>query len=152
VSRVGNQATSFIGPNVVVDVFGTITLESDALITNPIPVFDPNVTLDAASNAGGTVRIGDEYDRAEDVAEEFADAFDGLGAFLAPFLADVESLGNSFVHAGGVLPPGQVAVAGGANILNAYNQAASGIAAGAKSTSARCPRQPRRTWCSMPKA
>ncbi len=132
VSKLGNQATSFIGPNAVVDAVTDVILESAAVATNPIPVFDPSVTLDPVSGATGTDRIGDEYDRAAAVSNGFAAAFDGLGAFLAPSLADATALGSSFVHAGGVLPAGEVAIAGGVNILDVYNQAASGIAAGAK--------------------
>jgi hypothetical protein len=131
-ARVANQATSFIGPNVVVDVTGTILLDSDAVITNPIPAFAPTILLADTDTGTGTDRIGEEYADADAVAAELDAALQPLATFLAPYLADPDRAGTSFVHAGSSVPPDQVAIAGGVNYLDVYNQAASGIAAGAQ--------------------
>ena len=109
---------------------GDITLDSDAIVMNPIPVFDPNVPIPLQGDPS-LLLIPSEYDRAEDASDDFVDAFDGLGNFLAPYLLDASLLGNSFVHAGGGTPAGDLAIAGAVNVLDVYNQAGSGIFAGA---------------------
>ena len=136
VNEIANQASSFIGHNAIVDVFGDITLVSDALVTNPMPVFDPDLSLVDSDVMTGQDRVAEQFADADAVAATVGAQLGGLedpaGYDLNSFLADPDSMGSSFVHAGGDLPEGQVGIAGGVSALNVYNQAASGIASGAR--------------------
>ena len=75
--------------------------------TNPIPVFDPSITLDPVSGATGTDRIGDEYDRAAGGVERLRRRVRRSRCIprAVPGRRDRPRL--SFVHAGGVLPAGR---------------------------------------------
>ena len=116
-----NQATSFLGYNVIVDVAGVLSLTSAATIASPYDVFDP------------TLALGDLGDSAADVntaSERVASALEALTVFLAPHLADPAKIGTSYVHAaaGGA----ETSLSGGVNYIEIYNLSGAGIAPGAK--------------------
>ncbi|MCA9184769.1 MAG: VCBS repeat-containing protein, partial [Planctomycetales bacterium] len=131
-SRVANQATSFLGPNAVIDVAGQIHLNSLAHVIDPLPDFSPDASLANTNVATGSDRVAEEFGDANTIAQSVSDALQPLQAFLAPFLADPSTVGTSFVHAGATVPAGVVAIGGGVNHLEIYNNATSGIAAGAR--------------------
>ena len=130
-SKVANQATSFIGYNAVVDVAHTINLDSDATITNPVPTYYPPLALADTDTGTGSARVGEEYGDAAAVAGQIDAALAPLNAYLAPYLANPNTVGTSFVAAGSSSGSGTL-IGGGVNYLDVYNLASSGIASGAR--------------------
>ena len=121
-SKLGNQATSFVGYNAVVDVAHVLELDATATVSSPVAALDP--TIDLAS-------LGDTYDDAKAAGAKVATALDGVAAYLAPSLADKDKIATSYVHAA-VGGGSKTALSGGVNYLEIYSMAATGIAPGAR--------------------
>lgn len=128
-SKVSNQATSFIGPNTLVDANQTIHLTANATISNPGSAFDPTLTLNDVDTAAGNARIADEYNDGVATGAALKQALAGL----ASYLTGAKQNATTAIHAGGTVnPQGKVGIAGGVNFLDIYNAGVTGIAGGAK--------------------
>ena len=128
-SKVGKQATSFIGNDALVDAQQSIHLAANATIPNQGVAFDPNLNLTDVDSAVGDARISDEY--ADGIAT--GAAVKQALAGLANYLVTAKPNATTAVHAGGTVnAQGTVGIAGGVNILDIYNAGVTGIAGGAK--------------------
>ncbi|HSO00903.1 MAG TPA: hypothetical protein VLS46_00135, partial [Gaiellaceae bacterium] len=117
-----NQATSFVGPNAVVDVTHALTMTATATTHAPYAPYDP------ADPAAG---LGDTYADANTAAGNVATELAGLTTSLTGPLADPAQVGTTYVHAA-TGSGSDTALSGGVNYLELYSAAAVGIAPGAR--------------------
>jgi autotransporter-associated beta strand protein len=131
-SKVGNQATSFLGYNAIVDAAGMLNLDADAVVLDDADPFDPTLLLPSAGTASGTGRIAESYDEGAAVRPAVETALLPLDNHLDQFGRGGASP-TTFVHAGsGADPEGTTGIAGGVSIVTMYNAGVAGIAAGAR--------------------